>query len=306
MTIVKRIAAVGTVLCAAAVAACGSGGSDDGSATAAESRFDAKRAFADLRAQVRIGPRPSGSTGGRREVGFLERRLREAGVREVRVQRPHRNVVGTIPGNDPGAIVIGAHHDTKDGIPGFVGANDGASGVAVVLELARALAPEVEGPSVQVALFDAEEARGDRPFALDGARGSAQYVQLARRGGRQGSPALAEIEAMVLFDMVGDCDLQIPRERSSDGDLYEAFEAAGERAVGERSPFGGETGAILDDHRPFAEAGVPALDLIDFTFGPGQSPGAFWHTPDDTLDKVCPESLAAVGAAALEALPEIG
>lgn len=111
---------------------------------------------------------------------------------------------------------------------------------------------------------------------------------------------------MVLFDMVGDCDLQIPRERSSDGDLYEVFEAAGERAVGERSPFGGETEAILDDHLPFAEAGVPALDLIDFTFGPGQSPGAFWHTPEDTLDKVCPESLAAVGAAALEALSEMG
>ena len=261
--------------------------------------FDADRAFADLRAQVELGPRPAGSEANARQVNLLTERLIAAGVEDVEIQAPHRNVVGVIPGREPGYVVVGAHHDTED-VPGLLGANDGASGVAVVLELARTLPNPMPGPSVALALFDAEEARGERPFEVDGTRGSRQYVELAATG-EQGSPRLEEIEAMVLFDMVGDCDLQIPRELSSDEGLYERFaEAAG------GAPFEGETGPISDDHIPLLEAGIPAVDLIDFTYGPGGTPGAFWHTTEDTLDKVCPESLDAVGEAALEAIPAIG
>ena len=90
-------------------------------------------------------------------------------------------MVGVIPGRGSGYVLIGAHHDTKPGIPGFVGANDGASGVAVVLELARALPDPMPGPSIAIALFDGEEARGDRDFSADGKRGSTQYVDDARR-----------------------------------------------------------------------------------------------------------------------------
>ena len=281
--------------------------SSDASAEELAAQFDERRAFEDLEAQVGFGPRPAGSKANRQMTEFLAERLREAGVKDVRIQQPHRNVVGVIPGEGEGAVVIGAHHDTKDQIPGFQGANDGASGVAVVLELARALAPSVDGPSIHIALFDAEEARGQRPFDLDGARGSGQYVRYALRGGRQGSPAVEEITAMVLFDLVGDCDLQIPRESNSDPELYAPFEDAAESLQGgDPAPFGGAVPPILDDHIPFDEAGIPAVDLIDFTFGPGPSPGAYWHTPEDTLDKVCPESLEAVGSAALVALPEIG
>jgi len=268
--------------------------------------FDAERAYRDVEAQVEIGPRVAGSAGSREEVRLIVGELRAAGVREVRVQRPHANVVGVIPGDEPGAVVVGAHHDTKDAIPGFVGANDGASGVAVVLGLARALAPSVEGPSVQLALFDAEEARGDRAFEADGARGSRQYVEYARDGGSQGSPPLAEIEAMVLFDLVGDCDLEIPLETNSDPDLYGLFAEAAEEASGGPEPFTGTTTPIGDDHLPFVRAGVPALDVIDLSFGEGPPPGAYWHTPADTLDKVCAESLDAVGEAVMRALPEIG
>ena len=251
-----------------------------------------------------FGPRPAGSSANRRQARFIARRLREAGVGRVRVQRPHRNVVGVIPGSERDAILLGAHHDTKNGIPGFVGANDGASGVAVVLELARALPRRVDGPSILFALFDAEEARGNRPFELDGTRGSRQYVRYARaaaRSGRwvQGSPPLRRIGSMILFDLVGDCDLEIPREANSDRELYEHIAMQ----AGSDSPFGGTTGPILDDHIPFVEAGVTAVDLIDFEYGPGPSPGAYWHTPEDTLDKVCPESLAAVGEPVLEILP---
>lgn len=297
--------AIVAILVLGALAA-GCGGGDDAVEPAAD-RFDAKRAFDDLEAQVEIGPRPAGSPGSQEVVRLIETRLREAGAEDVRVQRPWRNVLATIPGTGDGVVVVGAHHDTKNDVgPGFEGANDGASGVAVVLELARVLAPEapLDGPAIQLVLFDAEEARGDRDFALDGTRGSRQFVEYAAAG-RQGSPALEEIAAMLLFDLVADCDLQIPREANSDPGLYAELETAASEADGAEDVFGGEASGVLDDHIPFAEAGIPALDLIDFTYGPGPSPGAYWHTTEDTLDKVCPESLDAVGEAALIALPRL-
>jgi Zn-dependent M28 family amino/carboxypeptidase len=286
------------------VAATGCGDEPQGEITPADGRFNAQRALQDLRAQVRIGPRPAGSAGSRREVRLIVRRLREAGVRGIRVQHPDRNVVGRIPGEAPGTVVVGAHHDTKD-IPGFVGANDGASAVAVLLELARALPRRLDGPSIQLVFFDAEEPRGDRPFDLDGARGSSQFVRYARLGGRQGSPALGEIHAMVLFDLVGDCELSLPREGNSDPELHQLFADAAQGLSGDTSPFAGTTAPILDDHIPFAEAGIPAIGLIDFEFGPGPSPGAFWHTRRDNLGHVCAASLDAVGETALIALPRI-
>lgn len=275
----------------------GDGGSTGGSAASAGG-FDEERAFADLEAQVDLGPRPSGSRANAEQVKLLAGRLRDAGVEGVRVQRPLHNVVGTIPGSEPGYVVIAAHHDTKDGIAGFVGANDGASGVAVVLELARDLPRPLPGPSVAIALFDGEEARGDREFTADGKRGSTQYVDFAERGA-QGSPPLGAIRAMVLFDMVGDCDLQVPLEPSSDLGLYERF-ARADPAV-----FSGQTFPIDDDHVPFLARGIPAVDLIDFDYGPGRSPGEYWHAAEDTADHVCPASLDAVGEAALEVIPQI-
>jgi len=288
-------AAAIVLLTTAFLAACGGGAE---TTTAGAGGFDGDRAFADLEAQVALGPRPAGSVANRRLTSMLATDLRRAGVDGVRIQRPLRNVVGTIPGSEPGYVVVGAHHDTKD-IPGLVGANDGASGVAVVLELARALRPPLPGPSIAVALFDGEEARGERPFEEDGMRGSRQYVELARRGA-QGAPPLDEIRAMVLFDMVGDCDLAIPREVSSDEQLYGAF------ADADPEVFAGESDGVIDDHVPFLEAGIPAVDLIDFEFGPGATPGDWWHTTEDDLGRVCPESLDAVGEATLEALPAIG
>ena len=287
------------------VAIVGCGGASEATSTEAGTRasggpdaFDEERAFADLERQVELGPRPAGSEANVRNAAWIAGELRDAGLEDVRIQRPERNVVGTIPGSGPGWVVIGAHHDTPE-IPGVVGANDGASGVAVVLELARTLPNPMPGPGLSVALFDAEEARGERSFEEDGTRGSRQFVTYAREG-RQGTPALADIEAMVLFDMVGDCDLSIPLEANSDPRLHDLF------ADADAALFDGESDPVLDDHIPFIEAGIPSVDLIDFEFGPGGSPGEFWHTTEDDLDRVCPESLGAVGSAALEAIPRIG
>jgi hypothetical protein len=287
---------------AAVVAACG--GASDGSsptrraepsggfAEAARS-FRPARALADLRVQVRIGPRPAGSPGSRREVALIVRRLRAAGAARISVQRPHRNVVARIRGRERGrTVLLGAHHDTKAGIPGFAGANDGASGVAVLLELARVLPRPLPGPGVTLAFFDAEEARGSRSFGRDGMRGSRQFVRRARAGSA-GTPPLARIQAMYLLDMVGDCDLRIPREANSDERLYRLLAGPA---------FGGEAPGVLDDHIPFVRAGVPAVDVIDFTYGPGPSPGGWWHTPEDGLDKVCASSLGQVGRAVIGAL----
>jgi Zn-dependent M28 family amino/carboxypeptidase len=281
----------------------GCGGDDSGGS--ASSAFDGERALSDLESQVDFGPRPAGSPAARRTAEWIADRMGEAGLESVRVQSPWENVVGTIPGSEPGTVVVGAHYDTKSGVPRFVGANDGASGVAVLLELARTLPRPLPGPAVQLVAFDAEEARDDRDFEVDGTRGSRQYVADARRGGRDGAVPLNRIRAMVLFDMVGDCDLQIPLEQNSDPALYRLFADGAAQRTGEPAPFTGRTFAIDDDHVPFREAGVPAVDLIDFDYGPGPSPGGYWHTPDDTVDKTCAESLGAVGAAALAAIPRI-
>ena len=97
----------------------------------------------------------------------------------------------------------------------------------------------------------------------------------------------------MLFDMVGDCDLAVPREANSDPGLYSLFAAA------DPATFAGTMSAVADDHVPFLAAGIPAVDLIDFNYGRGPAPGDYWHTNADDLDAVCPQSLGAVGDAAL-------
>ena len=111
--------------------------------------------------------------------------------------------------------------------------------------------------------------------------------------------ALAEIRAMVLFDLVGDCELRIPLEANSDPASMRSSPTRPRSAPAARRRSRARPAGFGDDHLPFLEAGVPAVDLIDFEYGPGPAPGAYWHTPEDTLDKVCAESLDAVGEAAL-------
>ncbi|CAA9468444.1 MAG: Gamma-glutamyl cyclotransferase, partial [uncultured Solirubrobacteraceae bacterium] len=219
-----------------------------------------------------------GSPAARRLARDARRRLPSGRIE--RVSGGLANVVGTVPGRRP-AVLVGAHYDTKD-LEGFVGANDGASGVAVVVELARALArgPRPAGaPELRFVLFDGEESPDDsRPFYSTGLRGSRAYA--ARHRG--------EIGAVVLVDMVGDVTLSIPREETSDPGLWRRLRASA-RATGNLAAFPDETGsAILDDHTPFQRAGIRAIDVIDFDFD-------CWHELCDDLDVVSPRSLDAVG-----------
>ncbi|HSJ74374.1 MAG TPA: M28 family metallopeptidase, partial [Miltoncostaeaceae bacterium] len=249
-------------------------------------RFDARRAFADLRAQVALGPRPAGSEASRRLAGRLRAQLPRG--RFEAVPGGLRNVVGVAPGRGR-PILVGAHYDTKD-IPGFVGANDGAGGVATVLELSRALrhgrrACERE---IRFVMFDGEESPAGSPdaaFLRDGLRGSRAYA----------AAHADELAAVVIVDFVADKDLAIRREAGSSASLWRLLRDSARR-VGKIDAFPtGTEGRILDDHTPFTDRGVPAIDLIDFDYPP-------FHTPEDTLDKVSARSLDAAGESLVEML----
>jgi hypothetical protein len=282
----RSLATAGAALALATAslgAGCGGGG-DSGP----PDRFDSSAAMDLVRMQVDMGPRPAGSAASRR----LAERLRALlpGGRFQAVPGGLRNVLATVPGKEPGrVIVVGAHYDTKD-IPGFVGAVDGASGTAVAVQLARTLKPRQIGPTVVFALFDGEESpRGtpdtERAFQRRGLRGS----KVAAR-------SLRGAEAMVLLDFVGNRELELPREPLSDEKLWGALVEAAERAgVDEAFIASPVPSPISDDHVPFREAGVPAIDLIDFDF-------PCWHKRCDDLNQVSERSLDVTGEAVLELL----
>ena len=248
-------------------------------------RFDSKRAFALLREQVEIGPRPAGSAASRRLAERLRRMLPRGRFERVPGHPGLRNVVGSLPGRGK-AVVVAAHYDTKK-LSGFVGANDGAGGTAAVVELARQLrrAKRPAGaPPLRFVLFDGEEAPGeDDEFYEKGVRGSKAYA--ARHA--------AELQSVILLDFVADRDLSIPRESGSDAALWDRLRAAAGRAgVGRYFP-PGVVGEVQDDHTPFTRRGIPAIDLIDFTF-------PCWHRTCDDMTAVSERSLDASGEAVFE------
>jgi hypothetical protein len=277
---------------ASAAVGCGAGAAADAGIAPRPTadRFDAARAFAELRRQVELGPRPAGSAASRQLAARLRTALPHG--RFEAVPGGLRNVVGRLPARGRGArqkaVVVAAHYDTKD-LPGFVGANDGASGTATVVELARALARRpapVHRPEIRFVLFDGEEAPPEaESFLAGGLRGSRAYLAAHRR----------EIGRVIVVDFVGDRTLSLPREEGSDRPLWQELRAAAAR-VGVGSVFPPlRRGEIHDDHTPFARAGIPAIDLIDFEY-------PHCHTPEDTLDKVSARSLDAVGEALMELL----
>jgi hypothetical protein len=251
-------------------------------------RFDAARALREAGYQVGLGPRPAGSAASRELGEHLRARLPRGRFEPLPGHPGLRNVVGRLPGRRP-AIVVGAHYDTEAVIPGHVGANDGAAGTAVVLELARALSrlrATGRPREVRFVLFDGEEEpHSTDDFYADALRGSKAYVA-AHRG---------EVHSMILLDYVGNAGLRLPREAYSQPALWKRLRDAA-RSIGTLRVFPDRSGqAILDDHVPFVAARIPAIDLIDFSYR--------WRdTTQDTLDKLSVRSLDAVGETTLELL----
>ena len=265
-------------------------------------KFDGGRAYEDLRQLVAFGPRPAGSPALQQTRAYLAKQLRDAGLTAEEqpfdattpIGRIHMvNVRATLPGRvqNAGRIVIGGHYDTKlfRDFP-FVGASDGGSSAAFLLELARALKGRQSPLPIELLFLDGEEAVVEWT-GNDHTYGSRYYVEDARRTGH-----LKDIRAFILVDMIGDRDLDIRREQYSTAWLTDAIWSAARRL--KRPEFLEETTPIEDDHQEFLKAGVPAVDIIDLDY-------AAWHRPEDRLDQVAAGSLQAVGDVLLAALPAI-
>jgi len=250
--------------------------------------FDGFRAYEDVKTQVAFGPRIPGTEGHAQVRAWMRAELESAGW-HVEVQEsealghPILNLIAK-RSDAPPQIILGAHYDSRmvaDNDPVAAnhslpvpGANDGASGVAVLLELARSLPKDTT--NVWLVFFDAED--NGRIAGWDWILGSREFVA---------NNAL-QPRAVVVVDMVGDADLNIYKERNSDPALTDEIWSAAQ-SLGHEDQFIPEYKySMLDDHTPFLEAGIPAVDLIDFDY-------PFWHTLGDTANKVAPASLEAVG-----------
>ena len=263
--------------------------------------FDAARAWTDLQRQVAFGPRPAGTPALAKTRQYILAQLKTAGIgtQEQAFTAPTPagplamvNVIGTIPGRRPERIVLASHYDTKRAPFRFVGANDGASSTAALLELGRALAKSQPNFTIELLFLDGEEAVNWDWAGTDNTYGSRHYVQTAQKAGTLGT-----VKALVLLDMIGDRDLLIRREAYSTPWLVDAIWSAAAR-LGHGGTFINELLAVEDDHVNFVRAGVPAVDVIDM-----ENPT--WHTAQDDIQHVSQKSLQIVGDVILAALPAI-
>jgi Zn-dependent M28 family amino/carboxypeptidase len=273
-------------------------------------RFDSARAWKDLEAQVSFGPRPAGSAALQKTRDYILAELKKAGLdarqqifiaKTPRSETSMANLIATIPGRRSERIAIASHYDTKRtpftspsgaSVTRFVGASDGASSTAALIELARALKTRQNELTIELLFFDGEEAVVEWSRDNDNTYGSRHYVDAARKAG-----TLKDLRALVLLDMIGDKDLVIRRDATSTPWLVDIVWAAAAR-IGYRGVFSNELTTIDDDHVPFITAGIPAVDIIDLEY-------AAWHTAADTLDNVSAKSLQIVGDVVLSALPDI-
>ncbi len=265
-------------------------------------RFDGQKALDHVRALVALGPRPAGSPALGKTRDYIKQELAALGLKTeeqafdastpagtIRMVNLRAMVGGTFAAK---RIIIAGHYDTKlfKDVT-FVGANDGGSSTAFLIELARVLVRAPPATPIELLFLDGEEAVRTEWVDPDNRYGSRYYVNTARKAG-----TVSTIQALILVDMIGDRDLRIKRESQSTGWLTDTIWTAA-AGIGRRE-FVDEATPIEDDHIPFLEAGVPAVDLIDLDY-------PAWHTPDDTLDKVSAASLQAVGDVILAALPAV-
>jgi len=271
-------------------------------AAQAPAAFDSSKAWEHLRQQVAIGPRPSGSAGNARNRDYITKTLAAIGVKTVEQAwtastpiGPLKmvNLIATLPGQRTERIVLASHFDTKLFREfRFVGASDGASSTAALLELGRVLKARPRLPfTIELLFLDGEEATGEWRDP-DNTYGSRHYVDVARQAG-----TLKSLRALILLDMIGDRQLNIRRETNSTPWLTDIVWNVAHR-LGHQAHFISDAMAVEDDHLHFLKAGVPSIDIIDLDY-------PAWHTAQDTLDAVSARSLQVVGDVVVAALPEI-
>ena len=264
--------------------------------------FDSNRAWEHLRQLVAIGPRPSGSPAIEQARKYIKDQLAAAGVSFVEQvwdeQTPIDkvrlvNLIATIPGARRDRIAITGHYDTKLFREfRFVGASDGGSSAAFLIELARVLKARRNAATFELIFLDGEEARLTNWSGSDNTYGSRHYVEVAKRDG-----SIASLRANVLVDMIGDRDLRLKRDTNSTRWLTDIVWDTARRQKLD-AYFVPDATQIEDDHLPFLAAGVPSVDIIDLEYPQ-------WHTAEDTLDAVSARSLQTVGDVVVAALPAI-
>ena len=265
--------------------------------------FDGDRAFADLKQLVSYGPRPAGSEALAEARRWIVSQLAQTGAQVEQDSFtaatplgavPMTNLIAKFPGDSRKVVMVAGHYDTKlfENFR-FVGANDGGSSAALLLELARELRGRKHTLTYWLVFFDGEEAVREWTDT-DSVYGSRHLVEKLSASGE-----LGRIQAMILVDMIGDSHLVIHREMNSAPWLTAAVFAAAKR-LGYDKYFLDSPTAVEDDHIPFVNAGVAAIDLIDFNPQDG-----YWHTARDTLDHCSPQSLTIVGRVVLATLDDL-
>jgi len=254
----------------------------------ASASFDGSHALADVQTQLAFGPRVPDTDGHAKVEAWITNQLQSAGwivdvQRTERLGHPIHNIIAKLNDQSP-QIILGAHYDTRmiaDNDPDLTkrnqpmpGANDGASGVAVLLELARSL-PKDTVPTWLV-FFDTEDNGDIKGWDwILGSRAFAEEVKI-------------KPHAVVVIDMIGDADLNIYLEKNSNVPIRtEIWSTAAKLGYGNQF-INKEKYSMEDDHTPFLQAGLPAVDLIDFDY-------PYWHTTQDTADKVSAQSMQVVG-----------
>jgi Zn-dependent M28 family amino/carboxypeptidase len=268
-------------------------------------KFDSSRAWEDLRQLVAIGPRPAGSPAIVQARTYIKSQLTAAGVQcteqawddDTPNGKTHMvNVIATIPGASKNRILFTGHYDTKLFHEfRFVGASDGGSSAAFLIELARALKARKNALTMEIVFLDGEEAVVEWE-GNDHTYGSRHYVEVGRKAGTLGT-----IKANILVDMIGDRQLYIKKDGNSTPWLTDIIWSTARRLKLDNY-FVAETSRVEDDHLPFLEAGVPSVDIIDLD---RYAELGDWHTAKDTLDAVSARSLQVVGDVVLGALPAI-
>ncbi|MDP6930033.1 MAG: M28 family metallopeptidase [Planctomycetota bacterium] len=270
------------------------------------------RAYTHVAQVVKLGPRHTGSPGWRNGIDYIAAELARCGLKPVRdrwrdpVEKiDFENVHVTIPGSSRHRIVIACHHDTKN-FTGhddptnnfhFVGANDSGSGVGLLLALAPILKNRQNRATIQLVFFDGEESLEIAWNPKRSLFGSRRFLSQNRSSPIPGKPQ-SRIRCLILLDMIGAKDLQIDDDLNSDPDLKAIFLAAA-AGCGHKHLMYENQRSISDDHLPFLEEGIPAIDLIDLADNPQ------WHTPNDTLEHISAESLRIVAQIVLTALPTV-